>query len=268
MSESRYNIVFHGELVGGADPAVVKQNLAKVFKMDLERVEKLFSGKAVVLKKDADKATAMKFRAVLKKAGAQCEMKALDAPAASAESTGDSAAAEPPKPRANFAARDPETRPLSEEAEAAEQRRRAEAAEAEAAAEDEDGPGGYPDVEEIEAAPPPEPSAPPAEQGNPAEQDKPAPADTGPPPDSELVGTIRMGGTSFSGEFDVAPTGSDMGDEKQPENVVNPDISHLSMAPPGADLEELPSGKKVEVPDISHLKVVMPEEAKEEKGDS
>lgn len=74
MADARFNIVFSGELVAGADPQRVRENLAKVFKMDLARVEGLFSGKAVVIKKDADQATAMKFRAVLRQAGAQCEM--------------------------------------------------------------------------------------------------------------------------------------------------------------------------------------------------
>jgi hypothetical protein len=76
--ETRYNIVFHGELVSGADPEQVRRNLAQLFKMELERVEQLFAGKPVTLKKEADQATAMKMRAALKKAGAECEMKALD----------------------------------------------------------------------------------------------------------------------------------------------------------------------------------------------
>lgn len=73
--QARYNIVFRGELVSGADPDQVRRNLAQLFKMELERVEKLFAGKPVVLKKEADQATAMKMRAALKKAGAECEMK-------------------------------------------------------------------------------------------------------------------------------------------------------------------------------------------------
>lgn len=250
MSESRYNIVFRGELVGGADPAVVKQNLAKVFKMDADRVEKLFTGKAVVLKKDADKATAMKFRAVLKKAGAQCEMQSLDAgggPADSAQPTSAETGAE----RASFAARDPETRPFSEQAASAEQQRRTEP---EATASAAGSSGGEAKVEEIEAAPPPQAPS--------------AATDSAPPPDSDLVGTIRMGGTGFSGEFDVAPAGADIGEHHEPENAVDPDISHLSMAPPGSDLEQLPADRQVEVPDISHLKLLAPGESEKGKEDS
>lgn len=74
MSDARYNIVFDGSLVPGADPAAVRANLGRLFRMTPERIEALFSGKRVVLKRDADQATAMKFRAALKQAGAQCQM--------------------------------------------------------------------------------------------------------------------------------------------------------------------------------------------------
>lgn len=232
MAESLYNIVFRGELVGGADPAVVKENLAKVFKMDAGRVEKLFSGKAVVLKKNADKATAMKFRAVMKKAGAQCEMRPLE------DAAQDTAAGGEQSQRASFAAREPQTAPLSGESEKA-----ADASAASASSASSEG-----------AAEP----APTAAGEPPVDQ----PAAT--PPDSELVGTIRMGGTGFSGEFEVAPTGTELGEDSDRGEAAAPDISHLSLAPPGADLEELHPDRKVEVPDISHLKVVNPDEAEKE----
>ena len=100
--EARYNIVFRGELVSGADPDQVRRNLAQLFKMDPERVEKLFTGKPVVLKKETDQATAMKMRAALKKAGAECEMKALG---------GDEGPAQPQSPPAQSQA---ETSPAAE----------------------------------------------------------------------------------------------------------------------------------------------------------
>jgi len=75
MSDARFHIVFSGKLVGGADLATVKSNLGRLFKMDSARVEKLFSGQPVVIKKDADQATAMKFRALMKQAGAECEIR-------------------------------------------------------------------------------------------------------------------------------------------------------------------------------------------------
>lgn len=79
MSDARFHIVFSGTLVGGADLATVKSNLGRLFKMDAARVEKLFAGQPVVIKKDADQATAMKFRALMKQAGAECEVRPVSA---------------------------------------------------------------------------------------------------------------------------------------------------------------------------------------------
>lgn len=79
MSDARFHIVFSGKLVGGADLTTVKSNLGRLFKMDDARVEKLFSGQPVVIKKDADQATAMKFRALMKQAGAECEVRPVSA---------------------------------------------------------------------------------------------------------------------------------------------------------------------------------------------
>lgn len=79
MSDARFHIVFSGKLVGGADLATVKSNLGRLFKMDSARVEKLFSGQPVVIKKDADQAMAMKFRALMKQAGAECDIRPVSA---------------------------------------------------------------------------------------------------------------------------------------------------------------------------------------------
>ncbi|WP_111656681.1 hypothetical protein [Isoalcanivorax indicus] len=70
----RYHIVFEGQLVAGAAREAVEANLGKLFRMPPEKVAALFSGKRVILKRDADQATAMKFRAALKQAGAQCQL--------------------------------------------------------------------------------------------------------------------------------------------------------------------------------------------------
>ena len=75
MSDARFHIVFSGKLVGGADLSTVKSNLARLFKMDNARVERSFSAQPVVIKKNTDQATAMKFRALMKQAGAECEIR-------------------------------------------------------------------------------------------------------------------------------------------------------------------------------------------------
>ncbi len=70
MSE-RYRLVFRGELLEGRHSAVVKKKLGKALNLDEERLEVLFSGKAVTLKKDVDTPTATRFQGVFKEAGAR-----------------------------------------------------------------------------------------------------------------------------------------------------------------------------------------------------
>lgn len=163
MADARFHIVFAGQLVKGSDLATVKSNLGKIFKMDAARVEKLFSGQPVVLKKDADQATAMKFRAVLKQAGAECELR----PVAASDQTLATSSAPVPEPRAASAA--PETREPTEPASG----------------------------------------------------------------ELETVGTIRTGGTGFSGAYSVAEVGAEMDNREKVAPPPAPDVGHLTMAQPG-----------------------------------
>ncbi len=71
----------------------------------------------------------------------------------------------------------------------------------------------------------------------------------------ETVGTIRTGGTGFSGAFEVAPVGADLDTSERGQPALAPDISHLSMAEPGADLDPLKQEREAVVPDISHLSI-------------
>jgi len=185
MSDARFNVVFSGQLVRGADPATVKANLGRVFKMDAARVEKLFSGQSVVLKKEADQATAMKFRAVLKQAGAECELKPSAPPAAPTSPTPVKQAGTGP----------------------------AEAKVSGGTASDADQESG----------------------------------------DLETVGTIRTGGTGFSGSFTVADVGADMDNSEHQPPPDAPDVSHLSMAAAGEDLGQKKDQRAEVKPDISHL---------------
>lgn len=79
MEQPLFDIVFHGQLVAGSDRETVKQNLMQLFKIDEARVAGMLSGKAVTLKRNADQATMMRFRAALKQAGALCEVVPLSA---------------------------------------------------------------------------------------------------------------------------------------------------------------------------------------------
>lgn len=224
----RFNVVFSGELVAGSDPAQVRANLAKLFKMDAGKVEALFSGKPVVIKKDADQATAMKFRAALRQAGAQCQM----LPVAGAEPAAAAPSAEPAATaaaagKASFEARDPGPAPAPSSAGRASFAAR-----------------------EPDAA---EPSAAEASPAQPAAAPEPVSAPAAASGDMETVGTIRTGGTGFSGDFDVAPAGADMGEKKDDAAPVDPDISHLSMAPAGSDMGQKKEEREEVRPDISHL---------------
>jgi len=183
MADARFHIVFAGQLVKGADLATVKSNLGKIFKMDAARVEKLFSGQPVVLKKDADQATAMKFRAVLKQAGAECELR----PVAASDQTPATSSAPVPEPRSASAA--PETREPTEPASG----------------------------------------------------------------ELETVGTIRTGGTGFSGAFSVAEVGAEMDNREKVAPPPAPDVGHLTMAQPGEVLGQKKEEKTPVAPDISHL---------------
>ena len=70
MSDKTFEVVFNGKLVEGADPAKVKANVAALFKVEVTKVERLFSGATVSIKKGVDEATAKKYQMALHKAGA------------------------------------------------------------------------------------------------------------------------------------------------------------------------------------------------------
>ena len=70
MSEA-YRLVYSGEVQDGQHPAVVKKRLAAVLKLDDERMEVLFSGKSVVVKKATDAQTASRYQQAFQKVGAR-----------------------------------------------------------------------------------------------------------------------------------------------------------------------------------------------------
>lgn len=78
-----YHIVFEGKLTGEVGLADTKKQLAGMFKMNATQVEALFTGKPVVIKRNVDEATAAKFKAAFKKAGAVCRI----VPAGNGETT-------------------------------------------------------------------------------------------------------------------------------------------------------------------------------------
>jgi hypothetical protein len=70
MSE-RYRLVFCGEVLEGQHKAVVKQRLGVALKVEGERLDAMFTGKPVTIRKDADTDTAARFQIAFKRAGAR-----------------------------------------------------------------------------------------------------------------------------------------------------------------------------------------------------
>lgn len=80
MSEDRYNIVFSGELTGVIDAAAVRAKLGATFRLDAARLDGLFSGQPVVVKRDVDLDTATRFQQVFLAAGARAAIELVAAP--------------------------------------------------------------------------------------------------------------------------------------------------------------------------------------------
>lgn len=74
MSDT-YNVVLTGELVDGFELDQVKGNMGTLFKLNEEKVNGLFSGKPVVLRRSVDKPKALKLRSAVTKAGAKVAIK-------------------------------------------------------------------------------------------------------------------------------------------------------------------------------------------------
>lgn len=78
MIDGKFDVVFRGQIVRGLDESVVKSNLVSLFKSSPEAVDKLFNGSEVVVRKELDYATAMKYQSALKKAGALALIKEIE----------------------------------------------------------------------------------------------------------------------------------------------------------------------------------------------
>lgn len=74
MTEPRFKIVFDGQLMPDTTLESAKDKLAELFKSDRARIDGLFSGAQVVLKRDLSEAQAQKYRDVLQRAGIQIRM--------------------------------------------------------------------------------------------------------------------------------------------------------------------------------------------------
>ena len=142
-SESLFDIVFRGDILPGHQLMDVKQRLGQLFKADANKINALFTGGAVPLKRNLEKAVAEKYVKALNQAGAEVQLMAAGALAARAKNR----KAPTPRREAPKSAPQSASQPSSQKMTLAErlaaQEREAEAAaaapQAEAQAEDESG---------------------------------------------------------------------------------------------------------------------------------
>lgn len=225
-----FNIVFAGEISPGADPATVRANIARLFKASDAMVEKLFSGQRIAVKKAVDQATAMKYRAVMKQAGAIAHIEPAD------EQGRTLAAPAPVTPKAETMA----------------ERIARLAAEQEKAT-----------VQRAAAAAPPAPAAVSAGPNTAA-----ADGNWGIAPVGVMLGENRPAVAAVvpdTGKLSVASLGTDLvkPDERAqlaPPPVAVPDVSAIKMAPRGSDLIKAEE-KAAEIPvavDISAMSMAPP----------
>lgn len=77
---SQYELVFYGELVAGYAPEQAKQHVAQLFKASADQVERMFTGKRVVIRNKLDAETAKKYIVAMEKRGCVCVVEVMGAP--------------------------------------------------------------------------------------------------------------------------------------------------------------------------------------------
>lgn len=75
-----FDVYFLGETLPDADPAQVRQGVAKLFNVADDAVDRLFSGKPLRVKKGVDADAASRYRAAFREAGALIQIVPEDSP--------------------------------------------------------------------------------------------------------------------------------------------------------------------------------------------
>jgi hypothetical protein len=70
MADERFDLTYRGTLAPGADPAQVRQRLGAAFRLGEQGIERLFSGRPVLVKRQADAATRDQYERIFAQAGA------------------------------------------------------------------------------------------------------------------------------------------------------------------------------------------------------
>ncbi len=74
MANEKYRVIFTGDVADGAEVEDVKQKLAAIFKTDIVKIDRLFSGKRKVIKKGSDLEACEKAKKAFERAGAMCSI--------------------------------------------------------------------------------------------------------------------------------------------------------------------------------------------------
>lgn len=243
MSQPEFDIIFRGDIVLGHQLASVKLKLQQLFKVDAAKIDSLFTGRPVPLKRKLDATTAQKYRDVLLKAGAQVDLRPSEETAAPKAVSGARSATPAPRPAATVWS----LAPVGAELLPASQRPPAPTP----VAVDISGlslrpqEGDLLDPQERPATPLAEVSVPAlevAEVGTPLLEDSDLPL---PLVELDLA------------DWDIAEAGADLlrAEERPPVVPVAVRDLNASLAPPGSDLGQLKPAITPHVPDISGLRL-------------
>lgn len=264
MDSEYFDLVFSGELVRGANPRQAKANLGKLFKISEAKVEALFSGGPVVLKKNLDFTTANKYRVAIKKAGCRVDLveKAQEVPAspptkpeekpgATSSETLQTTDAKPENQASEISA-ETHSPPLNSKVNS------------ESAGES---PLPLPEVHEagadgtLQLAPVGAPVLAQEERSRTVSVDIDTSALSLGEPGADLLEesekSERVLDLQIDFDAELAPVGTDLLDESEKETVepIQIDVSNVSLSEPGEDLGQIKESVTIQVPDVSHLSV-------------
>ncbi len=247
----QYKLVYAGEINEGQHAAVVKKRLAGVLKLDDDRMEVLFSGKAVVVKKATDARTAARYQEVFKKAGARLRVLPVEggetAPAESAQPQAKSAPTSPPSAPPPSADAQPDVPDVQNDDNL---QVLPVGADVLTDAERPDEPDAQVDTSHLSVQgavfitdePEPEVATPNVDHLSVAEPG----AQLGEPQDEVHV--------DINADFDVAELGSDMGEiARETDAPIDVDAVDFDVAETGVDLDTRDKDKPPPAPDTSHL---------------
>ncbi len=243
----QYKLVFAGEINEGQHAAVVKKRLAGVLKLDDDRMEVLFSGKAVVVKKATDARTAARYQEAFKKAGARLRVLPVeegDTPPAAPQQQASHPQAEEGPPAAETApgptppAQDDDMQVLPVGADVLTDAERPDVPDAEVDTSHLSVQGAVFTTDEPE----PEVETPNVDHLSVAEPG----AQIGEPQEEVHV--------DIDADFDVAELGSDMGEiARKKDAPIDVDAVDFDVAETGADMDTREKDKPPPAPDTSHL---------------